>query len=113
MSKKSLIPIVFLSLLTGWSQSQIMSDNAKLLKAVAERGQAEVVTTTGGINDIRNLSRSYSIRSVNGKELSLLLSPLTVRNFISEERVYQLKAEPAIKGEMTAVSMTRAMEWDV
>ena len=113
MSKKSLIPIVLLSLLTGWSHSQIISDNAKLLKAVAERGQAEVVTVISGTNDILNLSRSYSIRSVNDKEVSLLLSPLTVRNFISEGRSYQLKEEPAIKGEMNAVSMTRAMEWDV
>ncbi|MBN2666571.1 MAG: hypothetical protein JXR67_08675, partial [Bacteroidales bacterium] len=113
MLKKSLILIVLLSLLTGWSHSQIIPDNAKLLKAVAERGQAEVVTASGGINDIRNLSRSYSIRSVNAREVSLLLSPLTVRNFISEGRSYLLKEEPAIKGEMTAVSMTRAMEWDV
>ena len=113
MSKKSLIPIVLLSLLAGWCHSQIVSDNSKLLKAVAERGQAEVVTVSGGINDIRNLSRNYSIRSVNDKEVSLLLSPLTVRNFISEGRAYRLKEEQVIKGEMTAATMAKALEWDV
>lgn len=113
MSKRSLIPIILLSLLAVRGHSQIIQDNAKLLKAVAERGQAEVVIAHGGINDIRVLSRSYSIRSADDKEVGLLLSPLTVRRFISEGLSYLLKEEPAIKGEMTAASMARALEWDV
>lgn len=112
MSKKSLIIIVLLSLLAGRSQSQIISDNAKLLKAVTERGQAEVVIKVSGVDDIRRLSRDYSIRSAGEREVSLLLSPLTVERFISEGRNYLLKEEPVIKGEMTAVSMAKAMEWD-
>lgn len=112
MSKKSLIAIVLLSLLTVWSQSQIISDNAKLLKAVAARGQAEVVITVSGVDDIRRLSRDYSIRSTGEKEVSLLLSPLTVERFISEGKSYLLKEEPVIKGEMTAVSLAEAMVWD-
>jgi hypothetical protein len=112
MSKKSLIPIFLLSFLAGWSQSQIIPDNAKLLKTVAARGQAEVVITVSGVDDIRRLSRDYSIRSTGEKEVSLLLSPLTVERFISEGKSYLLKEEPVIKGEMTAVSLAEAMVWD-
>ena len=112
MSRKSLIITVLLSLLAGRGYSQIISDNGKLLKTVAERGQAEVVIKVRGFDDIRRLSRDYSIRSAGENEVSLLLSPLTAGLFVSEGRSYLLKEEPAIKGERTAVSMAEAMEWD-
>ena len=103
---------VLLSLLAGRGYSQIISDNGKLLKTVAERGQAEVVIKVRGFDDIRRLSRDYSIRSAGENEVSLLLSPLTAGLFVSEGRSYLLREEPVIKGERTAVSMAEAMEWD-
>lgn len=112
MSRKSLIITVLLSLLAGRGYSQIISDNGKLLKTVAERGQAEVVIKVRGFDDIRRLSRDYSIRSAGENEVSLLLSPLTAGLFVSEGRSYLLREEPVIKGERTAVSMAEAMEWD-
>lgn len=112
MSRKSLIITVLLSLLAGRGYSQIISDNGKLLKTVAERGQAEVVIKVRGFDDIRRLSREYSIRSAGENEVSLLLSPLTAGLFVSEGRSYLLREEPVIKGERTAVSMAEAMEWD-
>lgn len=112
MSKNLLITIVFFSLLAGRGHSQIIPDNAKLLKAVAERGQAEVVVKVSGTDDIRWLSQHYSVRSAGEKEVRLLLSPLTVERFISEGKSYLLNEEPVNKGEMTAVSMAKAMEWD-
>lgn len=112
MSRNLLITVVLFLLLAGRGHSQIIADNSKLLKTVAERGQAELVVEVRGIDDIRRLSVDYSIRTAGEKEVSLLLSPLTVERFISEGRTYLLKEEPVVKGEMTAVSMAKAMEWN-
>ena len=112
MSRNLLITVVLFLLAAGRGHSQIIADNSKLLKTVAERGQAELVVEISGIEDIRGLSVDYSIRTAGEKEVSLLLSPLTVERFISEGRSYLLKKEPVVKGEMTAVSMAKAMEWN-
>jgi hypothetical protein len=112
MLRKLLIPLIIFLSLAEWCFSQNASNDKKLRGIVSEKGQAEVIIASQGRQAIDRLTRIVSIRSVKDKAVHILLSPLTVEWFISENYDYQIVDNADNKGIIGSASMAQAMQWD-
>jgi hypothetical protein len=92
--------------------SQNRSDDEKLRRIVLEKSQAEVTIPNPGIREIDKLTRELSINSVKGKEVQIVLSPLTVEWFISQGFDYHIIERIDSKGIISSMTMSQAMEWE-
>lgn len=99
--------IVFLS-----SFYRETSNNDKLRKIISDYGQAEVIVPDPGREAIDFLSRNVSIRSVNDKGVSIIISTVTVEWFISSGFSYSLVEPSPVKGVVSSSNVKEAMEWD-
>jgi hypothetical protein len=112
MIKKLLIAFFIFSSLTGFCFSQNTFDDAKLRAVISEKGQAEITISNPGRQKIDMLTRAVSIRSVTGKSVHIVLSPLTVEWFISEGYHYEIIERFNSKGLINSANMSEAMEWE-
>jgi hypothetical protein len=101
-----------LSSFTRLCFSQNASDDEKLRSIVSEKSQAEVTIPNPGSREIDKLTRALSISSIKGKEVHLVLSPLTIEWFISQDFDYHIIERIDSKGIMSSVNILNAMEWE-
>jgi hypothetical protein len=108
------LPIQFLIFLfvTRWCFSQDKPDNEKLRGLVSMKSQAEVLIPHPGLTEIDRITRFVSVTSVKGKEVRIIVSPLTVDWFISEGFEYRIVERDESKGLAIASNMSEAMEWE-
>jgi hypothetical protein len=112
MFKKILIPLFIFSFLAELCQSQNVTNDTKLRGIISEKGQAEVIISGRSRQTIDRLTGIYSIRSVKDKSIHIMLSPLTVEEFIKEDHDYQIAESGDNKGIFSSVNTAEAMEWD-
>lgn len=92
--------------------SQNSDTSEKLRSLVRNFGQAEVVIPFTGHEAIDYLSRNVSIRSVNDKNVSIVLSPVTIEWFISGKFNYKITGPSTVKGIESSLNIEQAMDWN-
>lgn len=112
MIKNFLIQFLILSFLTQWCFSQDQPDNEKLRDLVIRKSQAEVIIPNPGLSEIDRITRFLSVTSLKGKEVRIIVSPLTIDRFISEGFEYRIVERDETKGLTSASNMSEAMEWE-
>jgi hypothetical protein len=112
MYKKLLISLLVFSFLAELCHSQNVSDDTKLRGIVSVKGQAEVIIPLLNRQSADRLTRTYSIRSIKDKSIHILLSPLTVEQFITEDLDYQIAEITDSKGLKNSENISEAMEWE-
>ncbi len=92
--------------------SQITEKNDLLRNLVGKNGQAEVTIVYPGPAETEYISRNLSIRSVKGKTVSIVITPLTLEWFISRGYDYSV-TERNVKTDLsTSPDLEKALSWD-
>ena len=112
MTKRFLIFIIIAVLYVHGANSQILSTDDRLRNIVGQYGQAEVSIPYAGIKSIEFLTTNVSILSVKDKVVHIMLSPLTVEWFISQNFHYQIIERMIPKGIASAADINQVMEWE-
>ncbi len=106
-----LIMTLFLLVLAD-SAAQETGKDQLLRKEVEKYGQARVTVSIAGSTKINNLSENVSVSNVRYNSIEIVLSPLTVNWFISQEYDYIISERPDSKSVVTAQNVAEAMEWE-
>ena len=110
---KRLKAILFLlPLFTIRCLSQISSGDELLRETIRQDGQVRITTPFPGIRQFNDLSRILSVSSLKDKTVEIVLSPLTVEWFISQDFEYTVLERPDIKSIITSSDVKHAMEWE-
>jgi hypothetical protein len=110
---RRLLLILFIQLLlTPWCYSQNTDKDKRLLEIVKQKGEVLLTIPYSDRKSTDILTRNVSILSVDGKTISLSLSPLNVDWFISQNYNYDIATGTDTKGIVTASSVSQAMEWE-
>lgn len=84
----------------------------QLRETIARDGQARITIPYSGRRQVDYLSRYLSVSSVKDKKVEIVLSPLTVEWFISQEITYELAELSERKSVKTSADTDQAMEWE-
>lgn len=113
MTKRLLAILFSLPLFTLLSFSQKSVNDNLLRDIVRNNGQVEVTISEPGIKAMDWLSGNTSISSVKDKTVHIVLSPLTLEWFISQNFDYNIVERTESKGIISSVSMKQALGWDM
>jgi len=93
--------------------SQVLSGNDVLLRErVSGSGQARVRVPFTGTRQLEYLLHNLSVSSVRGKDIEIVVSPLTLEWFISQKTIYEIIDVPDRKSLITSSDVIQAMEWE-
>ncbi|HBE42966.1 MAG TPA: hypothetical protein DDW27_17535 [Bacteroidales bacterium] len=92
--------------------SQVESSDDLLRKTVAGDGQVRITIPFQGNRQLNDLSRNLSVSSVKNKKIEIVLSPLTVEWFISQNIKYEILNKPDPASFLTSVSKNQLAEWE-
>ena len=112
MIKRLLILLCFVTLSSRISSPNVTDENEKLRTIVKEKKQAEVVISMPDRAELELLTRNVSIASVNGKQVHIILSPLTVEWFIFRNYSYTILEREEEKGIVSASDVRQALQWE-
>jgi hypothetical protein len=112
MVKRAAILIFLFFNFTLICQSQETVKDSLLTELVTRFGQARVKIPNPGIRIVNDLTKMVSISSVNKGIVEIVLSPLTVRWFISQKFDYEIIEQQDSKSIIAASDIKQAMEWD-
>lgn len=111
MTKRLLISVYLIVLITQLVWAQEINRDNQLRNLVKEFRQAEVSIPFPGIKEMEPLTRNVSISSFKDKQVFIVISPLTVEWFIAANYNYTIIKRDDLKGLVSANSVTQAMDW--
>ena len=95
------------------SNSQVLSGNdIRLREKVSVYGQARIKVPFTTTRQLEYLSRNLSVSAVRGKDIEIVISPLTLEWFISQKTVYEIIDTPGRKSLLISSDVSQAMEWE-
>ena len=112
MTKRLLAILFSLPLFTLLSYSQKSVNDNLLRDIVRNNGQVEVTISETVVKSIDWLSVNTSISSIRDKTVHIVLSPLTLEWFISQNFDYKIAERTESKGIISSASMKQALGWD-
>lgn len=112
MTKRLLAILFLLPLFTFLSYSQKSVNDNLLRDIVRYYGQVEITIPDPGVRAMNWLSGNTSISSVKDKTVHIVLSPLTLEWFISQNFDYKIVERTENKGVISSASMKQALGWD-
>jgi hypothetical protein len=112
MIKRFIILFSFLSVVSFKSHAQSLSDDDRLRDVVRQYGQAEVAVAFTDRKTLDYISSNVSVLNLRSGMIEISLSPLTVEWFISRKYSYVIREKVASRELVSAVSMSKAFEWD-
>jgi len=113
MIKRLKIILSLFTLFTFWCYSQLPSGGDELLReTIRKYGQVRITIPFPGSKQVNELSQNVSVSSLRNKTVEVVLSPLTVDWFISQNFKYTVLEAPDAKSIITASDIKQAMEWE-
>ena len=95
---------------------ECLSQNADkddfLRDAVRQSGQARITIPFTGVRQLNYLSDKISVSSVHEKSIEIVISPLTIDWFLSQNLNYEITGRIDRKSVKTASDISQAMEWE-
>jgi len=102
MNKRSIV-ILFLLQLIAFGAYPQKTDNDNRLRAIINTyGQGTIIMARPGVRETDLLSKNVSISSARDNKLEIVLSPLTIEWFITQQYKYDIVEDDEIKGIVTA-----------
>jgi hypothetical protein len=112
MIKRLKIILSLLTLFTFRCYSQLPSGDDLLRETIRQYGQVRITIPFPGSKQLSELSRNVSVTSLKDKTVEVVLSPLTVDWFISQNFKYTVLERPDSKSIITSSDIMQAMEWE-
>ncbi|MBS1232263.1 MAG: hypothetical protein H6R35_1101, partial [Bacteroidetes bacterium] len=95
---------------------ECLSQNADkddfLRDAVRQSGQARITIPFTGVRQLNYLSDKISVSSVHEKSIEIVISPLIIDWFLSQNLNYEITERINRKSVKTASDISQAMEWE-
>ena len=112
MNRLKLILLFFFLAFAVEANSQDRQIKEKLSNVIAEYGQAEIAVPFSSRTYLDNLSRRFSVWSVNDKKAFITLSPLDLEKFLELNQPFEIVENKGLEGIVSASGVDVAMEWD-
>lgn len=113
MIKRQIVILFLVVLLPGLSSAQDSVKDELLRHITVTKGQAIVTLPLLSSGEMNMLSKNVSVASVKGKEVEVVISPLTIEWFISRKYDYSVNEnDEELKGFVASQNMSQAMEWN-
>ena len=112
MIKRLKIILFLLSFFTLECLSQNADTDNLLRNAVRQNGQVRVTIPFTDTRQLTFLSDKLSVSSVHEKSIEIVISPLTIEWFLSQNLNYAIAEQSGGKSIIIASDISHAMEWD-
>jgi murein tripeptide amidase MpaA len=112
MDRRHILILFLLPLFTLNLSAQGISDDISLREEISRYGQARITIAFPGPRKMKDLAQFVSVSSVSGKSVEIVLTPLTIDWFISEQFDFTIIERPDSKSVITAADLKQAMEWE-
>ncbi|HPF04069.1 MAG TPA: M14 family zinc carboxypeptidase, partial [Bacteroidales bacterium] len=112
MYKGLIINIILFVFFSSSALSQEKAGDDHLRNLVKKYGQATIKVPYPGYEELRKISSRLSVSSVRGKDIEIVLSPLTVEWFLSRRYEYTVSHDTVSKDLLMATSAVQAVEWE-